>query len=297
MRIRAGHIILLFLVILTGTVLFLTSRVGRDVEPEAFKEGLVPPMQDSMDDAPKIELETLELNLGVIPNDRETQTAVRVYNHGGTPLEIKDVISSCSLCTAGYFNAGDRQIPPGQSVEMQVVVKPAGIPGFHTVKTLSLVTNDPRDTLVQIKVEATIDPEFVLVPEEFEFGDVAQGTSVEAIVVLKTRGEKPVHVLNAAVNATEEGPDILRKLQLSVEAVPESDWESAGKPEYRIRATLAPDMPLGNFLIPVFIHTDLERFSPHMVFSRGVVVRAASNTPGSTDVSPTQDDQRPEGNP
>ncbi len=276
MRIRAGHIVVAAIVAVSLFVFLATAM--REARPSApgtgYDEGLAPPAGASIEEAPCIELETSELLLGPIPHDRDTEVKVRVFNRGGSELNVREVRSSCPLCTRGHFAPGASRIPPGQSSDLLVTVLPSGIPGFHSVKTLSLSTNDPRAPSVQLTVTAEVDPEFVLEPEEFNFGVIEKGAEAQATMVFRQRIDAPIAVekLTLTYSEEEKPSEAAEHFTLTMEALPEDAWAQPGKREYRFTMTTLPYLSSGDFEQPVFIHTDLKRFPAYRTLARGTVV-------------------------
>lgn len=271
MRIRAVHIILLLLALTTMFMVYVTLRVRDDLPTDADYDGLAPPMDMAMEDAPEIALETEALTLGVIPHDRDTHVEVTVHNRGRRPLEIREVRSSCPLCTVGRFEPGANRIAPGASSVMTVTVKPDGVLGFHTFKTLTLMTNDPRTPQAQLTVEAHIDPEFTLEPDGFDFGQVGKGVPAQREALLRQRIATPITLQAVSLRPRDGDDEAHAPVTFDFSLLPESQWTEPGKREYRIVATLSRYARPGDFRFPVFIRTDVERFPHYHVFAQGEI--------------------------
>ena len=270
MRIRTRHIVVIVVVLITAFILYATSM--QQIEEETLDpfSGLTPPADMPMEDAPEISLDSTHIDLGVIANDKETRTEVPVYNRGGSVLEISDVRTSCSMCTVGYFEPGEHRINPGDSSQMQITVSPKGIHGFHSRKTLTLLCNDPRNPRMEVVVEAHVDPEYVLEPESFDFGDVQKGEPAQTSLLLRNCGETTVAVLAVTLEPDETTPRATDNITFEIMTVA-AGADATGQ-AYRITATLAPEMRSGPFEIPVFIHTDLKRFAIYRILATGTLI-------------------------
>ncbi|MCK5863012.1 MAG: DUF1573 domain-containing protein, partial [Candidatus Hydrogenedentes bacterium] len=271
MRIRTRHIILPVLILVTLFILYAT--IGRVAE-EPFTdntEGLALPMDMPIQNAPEIGFDTTHIDLGIISHDKETRKEITLYNHGGSTLKIDDVRSSCTQCTIGYFENGKNHIAPGMSSTMILAVSPAGIHGFHSQKTLTLSSNDPRHPQTILTVEAQIDPEYIIAPEYFDFGEITKGTPAQASVLMQNRTDTCVTVLSVSLSPDKTAQENTNSIIFSVEPVKESAWKESKRKEYRITATLKPDMRSGSFEMPVFIHTDLKRFATHRILAKGKI--------------------------
>lgn len=271
MRIRAHHIVLAVLIAVTGFV-FYAAVLHRHIESPESAAASSPPMDMPMSQAPEIVLETTDVQLGVIPNDRETVAAVTVKNTGGSRLEVRDVRSSCPRCTIGYFDPGKHLIEAGAESTLHIKVAPDGVFGFHSVKTLALSTNDPRNPQVTITVEATIDPEYEVAPEAFQFGEVNKGEMASCSVIFRSLEETPATLTGVSLNPEQVEAQPTDAIIFVVEPVDESEWAKPGKTEHRITATLGADMRGGAFEISVFLHTDVARAPLHRVVAQGVIV-------------------------
>lgn len=284
MRIRARHIMMLALVLVTAFILYATTLRRQDAKSDDALVGLAPPMDVPMAQAPEIALDSTHIDMGVIPNEGETKKEVPVYNRGGSMLEIVDVRTSCSKCTVGYFEAGTNQIAPGTSALLKIIVSPKGIHGFYSQKTLTLMCNDPRNPQMEVTVEAHVDPEYVLEPEGFDFGTVDKGAASRTSITLRSCTDTPVALLSATLSPEEKTPTDSDPITFTIEPVEESSRKQADRMEYRITAALTPEMRSGAFETPVFLHTDLKRFSTNRVLATGTVaapytVELSQNTP------------------
>jgi len=284
MRIRAHHIVILALALITAFIFYATTLHHDVEEPDDALVGLAPPMDVPMEMAPEIALDSTHVDLGVIPNEGETRKEVPVYNRGGSTLVITDVRTSCSMCTVGYFEGDTNKITPGASSMLKIVVSPKGIHGFYSQKTLTLMCNDPRSPQMEVTVEARVEPEYVVEPEGFDFGTVDKGTAPRVSVVLRSLTETPVTVLSVTLSPEEKTPKDGDPIAFTIEPVEPSSRKEPERMEYRITAALTPDMRAGTFETPVFLHTDLKRFSVDRILAKGTVaapytLELSQNTP------------------
>jgi hypothetical protein len=272
MRIRARHIVILVLMLITLFILYATTMHEDNAESKDPLSGLAPPIDMPMEMAPEIAVDDTHIDFGVIPSDREAKREVAVYNRGGSPLEIMEVRTSCNLCTIGYFETGKNRIAPGESSLLQIKVSPSGIYGFHSQKTLTLTCNDPRNPQMTLTVEAHVEPEYVLEPEEIDFGEVAKGIEKTTSVMFRSRIEPAVTVQSVSLSPDETTTGDTDAIAFEITPAAAAADQQPGSVEYRISATLRPEMSAGPFEIPVFIHTDLKRFSKHRILAVGTIV-------------------------
>ena len=200
---------------------------------------------------PRIELETLNYDMGVIPNDRSSEGRIKVYNRGGAPLKISGVSTTCG-CTQGTMSAD--VIPPGGEAYIKVVVDPFRIPAFDSTKRLTVSSNDPATGgRVSVNVTVKVVPEIAWEPETLDFGDVDKGQSSALTVRVRQVGDEKFELLNV------EGSDRGRYLEASYSKVPESAWQAPGRAEYDVKLTVKPNAPSGPRRVSLTMTTNLRR--------------------------------------
>lgn len=220
---------------------------------------------------PRIELETLDYDIGVIPNDRNGEGRIKVYNRGGAPLKISGISTSCG-CTQGKMSVD--VIPPGGEAYINVTVDPFRIPLFDSTKTLTVSSNDPTNGgKASVKVTAKVTPEIAWEPESLDFGDVDKGQSSALTVRVRQVGGEKFELLNV------EGSDRGRFLEASYSKVPESDWRAPGRPEYDVMLKVKPNAPAGPRRVAVSLTTNLRRL-------KRVVYSVAMNIVGVYSLDP-----------
>ena len=188
-------------------------------------------------DAPRIEVEPLELDLGTVPGDVITKSEVAVRNVGRSVLKIKEPRSGCG-CTKVYLD--DSELAPGAETRLRIEFDPSRLGNvFSATKTVMLSSNDPFLPSLTVTVRAAIDPEFSFDPKTFDFGEVAAGTPAERTVRIRQRGDEPLAITSMKV-WPQKGP-----VAFSYEQLPEEEWNVPGRREYQITAFLTPEAPPG----------------------------------------------------
>ncbi|HNZ47937.1 MAG TPA: DUF1573 domain-containing protein [Candidatus Hydrogenedentes bacterium] len=272
MKIKASYVIIAVLLLLSVFILFAANQHSLSrYNNVTFDDGLSPPIDVSMEDAPKIRLEKDSFDFGVIPRDRTTTKSILIFNDGKSPLEIRSLLTSCGLCTRAAMADGKKRIPPGGSAELNITMLPSGVYGFYSKKTVSIGSNDPRHAKVNLEVEARVDPEFVLEPETMEFGTVEQGVEAEASQRFRSLIDQPLSVKEVAFYVENEKPPVCPPLDLSFKMVPEEEWRTPGRSEYIITARLNSAHSPGKFEDYFYIVTDLERFDAYRTPATGEV--------------------------
>ena len=237
----------------------------------SIKEGQVLSIDKKVSDKPALEFEQLDVDMGVVPNDKPTVKRVSVKNVSGNPVDIMEVRTSCH-CTEGKFDyvavlADGREvatIPPGGDMGLVITVYPDRIHGFYAKKQLTIATNDPVMQQYLIDVTTRVDPELKVEPDIFDFGTVQRGTPAEIRGFVRQLTDTPVtiskvQVPNIAEGDPKKGKSITPPVTIEVVRRPESEWASPGKTEWDIIAKLEPDAPLGEYAPVYWLVTDLKR--------------------------------------
>jgi len=100
----------------------------------------------------RISVDSLDYNFGQVPNDRAVEHVYKVSNTGTKPLVITRVQTSCG-CTAAMMESS--VIDPGQTGKLRVSFNPHNQKQAVT-RTISVYSNDPVDSVIQIKLSANV---------------------------------------------------------------------------------------------------------------------------------------------
>ncbi len=256
MRIRSGHIVLLVGVIIVGMVGFILLNSGSEQDALVAAPDVtatVPPAGTDRDLVPIMEVETLEKDLGTVPNSANSRHPFKIKNNGKASLHIREVKASCA-CTVGHLPEGGLTIPPMGEGIMDIEIVPTRIQGFEARRTLTLFTNDPHRLTLEIGVTSHVDPEFTLEPIELNFGDVTKGSTPSLTMVLKQIQDAPVEVkeLNTFGHTkrdSKEGIALAAQaddFNFTVVKRPENTWATPGKVEYDLTVALSPTIAAGS---------------------------------------------------
>ena len=222
---------------------------------------------------PKIEVETDMYMMGTIANDRVGEGKVVVYNRGGAPLKIAKITTSCG-CTLGRMSKN--VILPGEEATLEIQVFPNKVPGhFHSMKTLTIFSNDPINNRAHVVVNAYIDKEFDWQPETANFGIVAKDSGSDIRIHITQEQEAPFEILKASI------PTSSNVFSFEQEEVPESEWKKPGHREYILIVRVLSDAPTGEYYSNLVIQTNISRV-PNIKIPLSASVRGVYNLiPGS----------------
>ncbi len=131
--------------------------------------------------APKVSIEKMEHNFGMIKEGTPVSAAFAIKNTGTSDLKIEEVAPSCGCTTSEY----DQVIQPGKTGKVVLTLKPVGLGNF--TKFAVVTTNDPQqpDIKLAIKYESFVAKgyrvgTFLFDPKDEISTDLAPGKNYSA---------------------------------------------------------------------------------------------------------------------
>jgi len=225
----------------------------------------LPPVGSNPDNTAIIELETGSvLDLGTVPNDKETTKKVKVFNRGKSILSLKDIRTTCA-CTIGTIPIGQNAIPPNGEGYFIVTLYPARVVGFSSEKTLTIFSNDFKNPVIELKVIAKVDPEFICEPEFVDFGTLPKGKIIEQKLHIKQKSmNKPLEINKVYEKDIQDITDN----DLTFEITKTKTEEPV---EYTISFKINPYVSPGELDRKIFLSTNIDRFPEVPIKVKGIV--------------------------
>ncbi len=140
-------------------------------------------------------MELLECDLGELPPETKVVRTIPLTNTTQQPLTIRSVQRDC-LCVAEALN--DRQILPGQTIQMRIEYLTPALPGRveHAIRIEYHETDNTTVVLLSGVVGGWADVR----PAELDFGDVCLGEASEREVAIRLREPLPLREATAVVD-------------------------------------------------------------------------------------------------
>jgi predicted double-glycine peptidase len=174
----------------SGNVLHVTNKRGHDVVAGA--------------DGPRIELETLHVDKGIVPVQGGAVPFDFGFQNAGTrDLRILAIQTTCGCPVEGPR----RPIPPGGEATLTMHYRPPkqGGPFTHYV---TVKTNDPQRSLIRIRASGFADVGVEVMPSTIAFGRVAVGTPRVVHCFVRYAGERKSLVIESVKSSPPEVADV-----------------------------------------------------------------------------------------
>lgn len=155
-----------------------------------------------------------------------------------------------------------KQVAPGQTGEIEISIKTEGVTALN--KTVTVLTNDPRNQQVVLSITAAVEPEFALSERTIFFGNVPRGKEATKELVITVTTDKPLKVLSA--ESTE--PSFAVRLE---------PMAGTNGKKTKVHAALKPDAKEGYHFGSLVIKTGSPLTPELKIPVRGMVVAEQKN--------------------
>ena len=106
--------------------------------------------------APKISVEPASFDFGKALPGKTLEKQFSIRNFGDADLVIEQITTTCG-CTAALLADEHKLLKPGQSGQLRVRLETRDYSG-RVVRSVMVRSNDPEKKLLEVKVEATVQP-------------------------------------------------------------------------------------------------------------------------------------------
>lgn len=190
--------------------------------------------------APKILFNHTKWDFGKVEEGPEVKHLYRFTNSGKGPLKIERVQPSCG-CT-GAEAEGRTEIPAGETGAIRVTYNTNGRPG-HTIKTVTVITNDPNNQNVVLTFEVDVVRDIDIQPGQVYYYGVKKGESkVQQVKILAKPG---------ALLKVLEAKSVNGSVSITLAPLKEEGREGAS-----LDVTLPADRPIGDIDDEIVCKTD-----------------------------------------
>ncbi len=274
MKIRSQEIILaavlLGLVVLLGYAYFVTRPTEEETRLTIPSELPGGEKSTPAGDQPRLEVAERDFDFGTIEPDQTVEHTFSIRNAGTGTLDIEGFRTSCGCVTVELSSL---EIEPGDAADLVAKLDPQHFGGTLPNIRTYLYTNDPDQHLIWLTVSAEITPEFVVEPQEIDFGTIEKGKSSSRTVRFKQTWREPVKI-----TGLETSSNSIAAFYSEVTTSPEGESVPGGA-EYEVEVRLKPDAAGGPLNAHVDIHTNIKRLPFARVPVRAFVTGGIYATP------------------
>lgn len=147
---------------------------------------------------PKMEIiGGVEHNWGKVkPSDSPLKHTIKIKNSGNEQLVIRNVKPSCGCTTAPLDKD---KLQPGETANIDVKMNIGNRAG-KTLKTITISSNDPKNSMVVYKLNADVKKSITIEPVRyFAFNQMEVGKEESASVTIKNTGDEAVTISDFSV--------------------------------------------------------------------------------------------------
>jgi hypothetical protein len=234
-------------VILVAAV--IGSAVGAAIAYVEVRPGAAPPVRvtagtgqkaEPAGKQPRVEVDQMIYEFGAMQRGTTKSHEFEFRNAGDAPLTLTVGGTSCK-CTIG--NVSNEAIQPGKSVKVKLEWSALVNPGPFR-QTASILTNDPRQSRIELSVEGEVTEATGIYPPDFTFDKVAAGEAKSADVYLMAMAQDDLNVSHPELSNTETR----QFFDVVVEPVDRKSLPNpAAKAGVRVRVTTKPGLRMGRF--------------------------------------------------
>lgn len=190
------------------------------------------------DKAPSIVVDNPVKDFGKVMQGETLKHVFRLMNKGSITLEILDIGPTCG-CQATSLS--EKQILPGQSGQIEVVVYTEGLKGAIN-ESVNLISNDPHRSSIFLTMKADVQPEISVSSPSIFFDNVPAGKEATREIIMTVAAGRPIMILSAESS--------LESVIVKLESIPDSE----GK-KFKLIATHKSDGKIGHRLGSIIVKT------------------------------------------
>jgi hypothetical protein len=211
------------------------------------KPGPVRPRAVEKPPFPRVATENRVFEFGAMGVNEEKKHSFTIKNKGEAPLELEVGPCTCKCTLSGLSK---KKVPPGESVNVELTWKPIEV-ASNFAQQCTIWTNDPDSPDVMFKVYGEVSQKYIVAPEKaWHAGHVTDAqdgaTTGQIYSSVEKFGIKSVDSGNPHVQVTFAPLDMIQIMSLKVKA------------GYEFKVKVDRGIPMGQFRVPVHVHTTLE---------------------------------------
>ena len=205
---------------------------------------------DAGADGPRVQVDEPHFNFGTMQRGTTKTHEFVIQNVGTAPLRLEVGQTSCK-CTLGDVTG--KPVPPGESTHVRLEWSAKSDRGPFR-QSAAILTNDPRNSQVELTIEGEVMETSGVMPPELMFDKVSAGESESAEVYVMAMLQDELQVTEAELS----DPATRDKFDVRIEPVEREELpNAAAKDGVRITVTTKPGLPVGRFNQWLSLRTNL----------------------------------------
>lgn len=228
-------------------------------------------------EGPSVLVSSPEFDAGTVTTDDRLDHRFVIENRGNKPLALHSVKTSCG-CAAAIIQ--QEEVPPGESVHVQVSFHPGGTAGKKTA-TAVVATSDPAHANIILRLRCDFRPEIYATPKEFQFGRFPASEIGVAVSVVDIISGNELEEFEIKAVETAGAPGFTT----SVETV------RAGI-HYRITAVNDKPIPPGGYSSSIGVKTNHKKLPELTIPLTGIAVRPVEVQPSTVLLDCSTEDKK-----
>lgn len=110
--------------------------------------------ESELEKAPKLEISQRKVDFGIVKGTGKVEKELTITNTGKKTLQLRKIQSDTDLVSV---ETSSMSIPSGKTATVTLSLDPSGMPGKMLNKILTLITNDPQNAVVSVRLVGTFE--------------------------------------------------------------------------------------------------------------------------------------------
>jgi hypothetical protein len=196
---------------------------------------------------PKVATAERAFEFGAMGVNEEKKHSFKISNKGEAPLELEVGPCTCKCTLSGLSK---KKVPPGESVDVELTWKPIEV-ASNFAQQCTIWTNDPDSPDVMFKVYGEVAQKYQVVPEKaWHAGHVTDAQDGSATAQIYSSVEK------FGIKSVDSGSPHVKVNFAPMEMIQIMNLKVKAGYEFKIKVDRG--IAMGQFRVPVHIHTTLE---------------------------------------
>lgn len=231
-------------------------------EQPSLERGIYASAIDPNKEYPVVEVDNKDFDFGSMDSQSKGHHDFIFRNVGKAPLELKKGGTTCK-CTLS--DIGEGMIQPGESAKVTLEWKGKTFIGPYS-QTASILTNDPQNARVELRIHGEITAKARIVPDELVFSSINAGSEAEGNVHIYSYVKGPLEIKDFEIDNPENIKVSISPL--SDDEVKREKYATSGQ---SVDIRIKPGLPPGPFQRRILVKTNVQGAEELSIPVKGVI--------------------------